>query len=97
MLAPFALRINLKALLTAKLTQMLQSGHGTGRIVAENQLLVHAVCVQLDDCNSRIVAVQLLAIAPFLDVGFIVETLLVVVDGLQVVGVQNTVVRIHHS
>ena len=96
-LAPFALRINLKALLTAELTQVLQGSCGTGCIIAENQLLVHAVCVQLDDGNSRIVAVQLLAIAPFLDVGFIVETLLVVVDGLQVVGVQNTGVRIHHS
>lgn len=97
MLAPFTLRVNLKALLTAELAQVLEGSHGTGCIVAENQLLVHAVGTQFNDGNPRILAVQLLAIAPFLDAGFLIETFLVVVDGLQVVGIQDISVRIHHS
>lgn len=96
MLAQFGLRVDLETFLIKPFLDVLHGSCRTRCHASENQLLVHAVCVQLDDCNSRIVAVQLLAVAPFLDIGFIVETLLVVVDGLQVVGIQNAVVRIHH-
>ena len=97
MLTQFGLRVDLETFLIKPFLDVLQGSCRTRCHASENQLLVHAVCIQLDDGNPRIVAVQFLVVAPFLDIGFIVETLLVVVDGLQVVGVQDTGVRIHHS
>lgn len=97
MLAQFGLRVDLETFLIKKFFNVFQGGCRTRCHASENQLLVHAVGIQLDDGNPRVVAVQFLAVAPFLDVGFLVETLLMVVDGLQVVGIQNAVVRIHHN
>lgn len=97
MLVHFRFRVNFKPLLGQKFTNVLQGSCRTRCHASENQLLVHAVGIQLDDGNPRVVAVQFLTVTPFLDIGFIVETLLVVVDGLQVVGIQNAVVRIHHN